>query len=35
MIGIVLAAIVIPVVLMIYEKEIKEWGKKAKERLKK
>jgi len=35
MIGIVVAAIIIPVVLIIYEDELKEWGKKMKERWKK
>jgi hypothetical protein len=35
MIGIVVAAIIIPVVLMIYEEELKEWGRKMKEKLKK
>jgi hypothetical protein len=35
MIGIVVAAIIIPVVLMMYEEELKEWGRKMKEKLKK
>jgi len=35
MIGLLLVVIIIPIVLIVYEKEIKEWGEKMKEKLKK